>query len=71
MPDPLVNKPSAAELILKAALIEGPLLLGGIFLYLRTNNLLWIFGAMALGACFMLPAILRAAKTEEHDDASG
>lgn len=67
----LEKKEDTRKILLFAMLAEAPILLAGFYQFWVTNNPLWIFGAAALGGVlFIIPAVLRAKRIEERNNAS-
>ncbi|MEM6535092.1 MAG: hypothetical protein AAF613_05565 [Pseudomonadota bacterium] len=66
----LIKRENPAKVILIAAIAEAPILLAGIIMFLQTDNPVWIIGAAAIGAAIMVPAVLKAKKIQEQNDAS-
>ncbi len=64
------KKEDPAKILIKAAIIEAPVLILGVVLFLMTGNLVWIIGAAVLGGAIMIPAVLRVKKIQERDNAS-
>ncbi|MDJ0921140.1 MAG: hypothetical protein QNI84_08420 [Henriciella sp.] len=65
----LEKKPDPKRILITAAIAEAPILIAGVIMFMQTNNIMWILGAMVLGALIMIPAALRVAKAQERDDA--
>jgi hypothetical protein len=60
-----------AQIFLTMAILDGVILLAGVYQYLQTNNLLWIVGAVVLSSVLIvIPAIMRVKRQQERDDAS-
>jgi hypothetical protein len=54
-----------AQIFLTMAILDGVILLAGVYQYLQTNNLLWIVGAVVLSSVLIvIPAIMRAGASE-------
>lgn len=66
----LIKRENPAKVILLAAAAEAPILLAGVIMFLQSNNVAWIIGAAAIGAAVMIPAVLKAKKIQEQNDAS-
>ncbi|MEM9939258.1 MAG: hypothetical protein AAFZ91_06620 [Pseudomonadota bacterium] len=66
---PLEKKPNTNRILITAMLAEAPILIAGVVMFMQTENIMWILGAMAIGAMIMIPAILRVAKIQGRDDA--
>ena len=65
----LEKKPNPNRILITAALAEAPILIAGVIMFLQTENIMWILGAIAIGAMIMIPAVLRVAKLQRRDDA--
>lgn len=59
------------QIFLSMAILDGVILVAGVYQYFQTNNPLWIVGAVVLSSVFIvIPAIMRVKKQQERDDAS-
>jgi hypothetical protein len=65
------QKEDTGKILIYAMVAEVPILVGGLYQYMVTQNALWLAGAAALGAVvFIIPAILRVKRIQERDNAS-
>lgn len=67
----LVEKPDPRRKLLLAAGLDSIIVLLGVALFVTSGNLIWIFGAIAIGAAVSLPLIVSAMREiKEQKDAS-
>jgi hypothetical protein len=57
------NKPVVARVLILAA-IESVLVLGAIYAWYVTDNMLWLIGAIAIGAAMMAVTLFMASRSE-------
>ena len=50
---------------MKAALLDGVCILGGVAGFLATGNWIWLAGGVLLGAGFLLPALIAIMKARK------
>ncbi|MCR9269849.1 MAG: hypothetical protein NXH72_07685 [Hyphomonadaceae bacterium] len=68
----LVEKPDPRKKLLLAGALDSIILLLGVALFVTSGSMMWIFGAIAIGAAVSLPLILSAMREiKEQKDASG
>lgn len=70
MTNPLEKIDSPERVLIKAALLETPILLAGVFGYFMTNNVWLLGGAVLVGSAIMFPAVMRAVALKERQNAS-
>ena len=67
----LVEKPDPRRKLLLAAGLDSIIVLLGVALFVTSGNMIWIFGAIAIGAAVSLPLIISAMREiKEQKDAS-
>ena len=67
----LVEKPDPRRKLLLAAGLDSIIVLLGVALFITSGNMIWIFGAIAIGAAVSLPLIISAMREiKEQKDAS-
>ena len=67
----LVEKPDPRRKLLLAAGLDSIIVLLGVALFVTSGNMIWIFGAIAIGAAVSLPLIVSAMREiKEQKDAS-
>lgn len=54
----LQRSPEATRELIKAAMIEGVCILGGVAGFIATGNWIWLAGGVLLGLGFSLPALI-------------
>lgn len=71
MTNPFEKPENPQKILVTAALVEAPVLVLGVVLFLMTDNPIWIVAGALVGAAIMIPAVLKVAKRQErNDDAS-
>ena len=67
----LVEKPDPRRKLLLAAGLDSIIVLIGVALFVTSGSMIWIFGAIAIGAAVSLPLIVSAMREiKEQKDAS-
>lgn len=67
----LVEKPDPRKKLMLAGALDSIVILLGVALYVTSGSMMWIFGALAIGAAISLPLILSAMRElKEQKDAS-
>ena len=65
------KKETPDQVLLRAALLEAPILVAGVLAYFFTSNWIWPVLAMIAGSAIILPAVFKAQKLQqERDNAS-
>ena len=68
----LAEKPDPRRKLLLAAGLDSIIVLLGVALFITSGNMMWIFGALAIGAAVSVPLIVSAMREiREQKDASG
>lgn len=66
----LIEKPDPRKKLMLAGGLDGMIILAGVALYFSTGNMMWIIGAVILGAVVSVPLILSAMRAlKEQNDA--
>ena len=58
----MVEQDSPAKIILTAAFYELPFILGGMFMFLKTENMMWAIGGFVIASLITLSAVLKIVK---------
>ena len=67
----LVEKPDPRKKLMLAGALDGLFILAGIGLFITTGNMMWIIGAVIVGAILSAPLLISAVRAmKEQQDAS-
>ena len=62
----MVVEEKPAQILIKAALIEAPILIAGVVMFLKTGNPMWVIAGAIIGSMIIIPAILKVVKLQER-----
>ncbi|MEO0608064.1 MAG: hypothetical protein AAFY82_07515 [Pseudomonadota bacterium] len=67
----LVERPDPRKKLMLAGALDGLIIIAGIGLFLSTGNMMWILGAVIVGAIVSVPMLISAIRAlKEQQDAS-
>jgi uncharacterized membrane protein (UPF0136 family) len=70
MTNPLEQEETATQVLVNTAMMEAPLLIGGVAAYFITGSWIWLVVGIALGGLLWIPAFSKLKRIQERDDAS-
>lgn len=62
------KKETPQQVIVRAAILEAPVLIAGVVAFYFTSNWVWFFLATLVGAAIIVPAIFKAHKLQQEQD---
>lgn len=71
MANPLEKEETAQSVLIKTALMEAPLLVGGFVGWFLTGQWTWLVIGIVLGGAVWIPALLKLKRIGERSNASG
>lgn len=71
MSNPLEKQESAESILIKTALMEAPLLVGGFAAWFLTGQWIWLIAGIVLGGAMWIPALSKLKRIGERSNASG